>query len=60
MGGEKNPRQISHFLPTISIQSFQASARVFAAVAMAFAHFINEEIFQGGQKQRREQTRAIT
>lgn len=60
MGGEKNPYQISHFLPTISIQSFQASARVFATVAMAFAHFINEGISQGGQKQQHEQTRAIT
>lgn len=41
------PQRISHVLPTIFMQSSQASAWLHVTLAMAFAHFINEDICQG-------------
>lgn len=51
-GGKKNPHKSPHWLPTIFIQSFRVSAWLPVTVAMVSAHFINEEICQGGEKDR--------
>lgn len=49
-GGKKNAHKSPHWLPTIFIQSFRVPAWLPVTVAMVVAHFINEEICQGGEK----------
>lgn len=51
--GKENPHKCAHCLPTMFIQSFRASTWLLVAVAMVFAHFINEGIHQRRTKQSR-------
>lgn len=51
--GKENPHKRAHCLPTMFIQSFRASTWLPVAVAMVFAHFINEGIHQRRTKQSR-------